>query len=103
MNNILNKFAKIMENYEIDKKFGQLSVDSICHLFPNEIEKILKYISDLEVDNKRLKHNEKVYKGRMDKALDYIDNALPCIHDDELLEELKEILEGGNDEEENES
>ena len=48
MDEIKEKFNKILENYEIDKKFGQLSVDSICHLFPTEIETILKYIEELE-------------------------------------------------------
>ena len=48
MQNIMNKFDKILENYEIDKKFGQLSVDSICHLFPSEIEIIKYYIKELE-------------------------------------------------------
>ena len=34
---ILNKFDKVLENYELDKKFKQFSVDSICHLFPYEM------------------------------------------------------------------
>lgn len=42
------KFKEKLESYEIDKKFGQLSIDSICHLFPNEVEVLLKYIEELE-------------------------------------------------------
>ena len=48
MKNIMDKFDKILENYEIDKKFDQLSVDSICHLFPSEIKIIKGYIKELE-------------------------------------------------------
>lgn len=56
MKNIMDKFDKILENYEIDKKFGQLSVDSICHLFPSEIEAIINYIKELE-------EYKKMYEG----------------------------------------
>ena len=48
MKNIMDKFDKILENYEIDKKCGQFSIDSICHLFPNEIQIIKDYIKELE-------------------------------------------------------
>lgn len=48
LNKILNKFDKVLENYEIDKKIGQLSVDSVCHLFPTEIIAIKDYIKYLE-------------------------------------------------------
>lgn len=42
------KFNKVLENYELDKKFGQLSLESIYHLFPTEIETLLNYINGLE-------------------------------------------------------
>ena len=45
---ILNKFDKVLENYELDKKFGQLSVDSIYSLFPTEMIVIKDYIEYLE-------------------------------------------------------
>ena len=48
IDNIKEKFKKTLEEYEIDKKFGQLSIDSICHLFPTEIDALLKYIEELE-------------------------------------------------------
>lgn len=58
---------------------------------------------ELYEDNVMLvKYTDKLEK-RIDKALDYIDYALPCIHDDELLEDLRKILKGGNSEKENES
>lgn len=55
---ILNKFDKVLENYELDKKFGQMSVDSICHLFPNELIIIKNCITNLREENKRLKEIE---------------------------------------------
>lgn len=57
---ILNKFDKVLENYEIDKKIGQLSVDSVCHLFPTEMIVIKDYIEYSEqalVDIKELIDN----------------------------------------------
>lgn len=45
---ILDKFDKVLENYELDKKWGQMSVDSICHLFPSEIITIKDYITNLQ-------------------------------------------------------
>jgi len=48
---ILDKFDKVLENYELDKKFGQMSVDSICHLFPNEMITIKDCITNLEQEN----------------------------------------------------
>lgn len=58
---ILDKFDKVLENYELDKVFGQMSVDSICHLFPNEIITIKDYITNLEQDNERYK---KIFKAK---------------------------------------
>ena len=43
-------FNKKLENFELDKKFGQLSVDSIYSLFPTEIELLLNYINQLETN-----------------------------------------------------
>lgn len=48
MKNIMDKFDKILKSYELDKVFGQLSIDSICHLFPGEIITIKEYIKELE-------------------------------------------------------
>ena len=45
---ILDKFDEVLENYELDKKLGQMSVDSICHLFPSEIITIKDYIQQKE-------------------------------------------------------
>lgn len=45
---ILDRFDKKLKNYELDKKFGQLSTDSICHLFPSEIIAIKDYITSLQ-------------------------------------------------------
>lgn len=50
MKNIIEKFEKILENYEIDLKCnGTMTIDSICHLFPSEIKVILDYIKERDV------------------------------------------------------
>ena len=51
---ILNKFERCLENYEHDKAFGQLSVESICHLFPISQQTLKNYIIDLQQKNERL-------------------------------------------------
>ena len=52
---ILDRFDRVLKNYEIDKRIGNLSVDSIYHLFPNETITIKNYITNLQEENKRLK------------------------------------------------
>ena len=52
---IIEKFNIVLKNYEIDKKFGQITPDSIYSLWPNEMEKLIEYIHYLEKDNKRLR------------------------------------------------
>ena len=49
------KLKKILENYEIDKKIGQLSVDSIYHMFPTESKILLDYIEQLQNNWNELK------------------------------------------------
>lgn len=72
---ILYKFDKILENYELDKKFGQFSVDSICHLFPQEIITIKNYITNLpeKVKNQK-KEIQRLYKqrNRFARKYDYL-------------------------------
>ena len=67
---ILNKFDIVLRNYEFDKKFGQMSVDSICHLFPSEILIIKNYI--------------KTYENMRKEAIEYAKNSIdllkpPCV------------------------
>lgn len=61
---ILNKFDKVLENYELDKKFGQMSVDSICHLFPNEMTIIKDCITNLQEENEELKGMFGIWNNR---------------------------------------
>ncbi len=112
---ILDKFDKVLENYELDKKWGQMSVDSICHLFPNEMIIIKNYITNLQVEkdslddynrhlhneNKTLqKENERLLKKsysddvRITKAIEYC-NLYTRLSAKDLLN----ILNGGNDNE----
>ncbi len=75
---ILNKFDKVLENYELDKKFKQFSVDSICHLFPNEMLTIKNTITSLQQKVEQLENIRK-------EAIEYIKKNLTigCILDGE--------------------
>ena len=95
---LFKKFDSILENYELDKKLGQLSIDSIYHLFPAEIEIVKHYIEDLQ---HQLKEKDKV----IDEARQYIKNNIVnddngcgdywrAIYDDNI-DKLLEILESG--------
>lgn len=74
---ILDKFDKVLENYELDKKWGQMSVDSICHLFPNEMTIIKDYITNLQEEIERLNNiidelekymkEERINNGQIDE------------------------------------
>lgn len=96
---LLNKFDKVLENYELDKKFGQLSVDSICHLFPNEIQILLSYIKELEQENKQLQNNR-------NKAIEICDFYNKKYNKDPLgnqkvlfvINNIKDMLKGDSDE-----
>lgn len=45
---IFDKFDKVLENYELDKKIKSFTIDSICHLFPKEMITIRDYITNLQ-------------------------------------------------------
>lgn len=49
------KFETTLENWEIDKKCNQFTVDSICSLFPTEAQAIIDYIEQLQQENQQLK------------------------------------------------
>ena len=59
---ILNKFDKVLENYELDKKFKQFSVDSICHLFPYEMLTIKNTITYLQQRVEQLENENEYLK-----------------------------------------
>ena len=61
LKNVLDKFDKVLENYELDKKCGQISIDSICHLFPSEIITIKDYIQQKENIIKEVREWAKKY------------------------------------------
>ena len=98
---ILNKFDKVLENYELDKKFKQFSVDSICHLFPNEmltIKNTITYLQqkveekDKEIDrlNNIIAELEK-YIGREWYCFDNESIEFKVARD--ILDKLKELKE----------
>ena len=74
---ILDKFDKVLENYELDKKFGQMSVDSICHLFPSEMTAIKDYITNLQHRIEYLERSnnrrEDTIMGLRDEIVEYED------------------------------
>ena len=89
---ILDKFDKVLENYELDKKWGQMSTDSICHLFPSEMVAIKDYITNLQEENERL-------KDTMSKIKDL--NTMQYLRDDIFKEHLNFILQGEDNTPEN--
>ena len=84
---IKSKFELTLKSWEIDKKCNQFTVDSICSVFPTEIEAIIGYINDLEDrTNKAVEMLEKYpITSKLDS--DYI-----------LVNDLLEILKGGTNE-----
>ena len=52
---LIDKLKKKLENYELDKTFGHLSVDSIYSMFPTEIKIMLDYIEKQESNWNELK------------------------------------------------
>lgn len=78
------KLNKKLENYELDKAFGQLSVDSIYSLFPNESKMLLDYINQLEEENEQLKANR-------DEVIEYIKNENLRIID--ISKEIPELCD----------
>lgn len=61
------KFEQTLKSWEIDKKCNQFTVDSICSLFPTELEAIIDYIKDLQQENQSLKDSR-------ENAIEYINN-----------------------------
>lgn len=94
---ILDKFDKVLKNYELDKKFGQISVDSICHLFPNEMIAIKDYITNLqESDNDKqleiMKLKDKLEQQRKEYQETYKDVRIEIKEKNETITNLQEEL-----------
>ena len=108
---------------EFDKQIGQLSIDSICHLFPSEIITIKDCITNLQEENERLtrsvvsydetllkRNNEyEDYKSRCEKAVDEIQQLIDDVNNKTIiglnnflpkLEEIQDKLVNGGDEDE---
>lgn len=105
------RLNKTLENYELDKKFGQMSIDSIYSMFPSEIEKLLNYIDKLEscycnrTDcSARIKDSKKYdsVQQRIDKAIEFIEKRMIVEQffnlDIKQCGELLEILRGEENE-----
>lgn len=116
---ILYKFDKVLENYELDKKTKSFSVDSICHLFPNEMKVMYNYITNLQKENTDLKklcdkyeeehkttfgtwktviaRNEKASDFILSKAKEYKPHFAKVELNTADCNELLNILEGGDE------
>ena len=115
---------KKLENYELDKVYGQLSPESIYCLFPTESKLLLDYINFLEANNRTLRQrltilsvkpakptDSEILQSRIDEAVKYIKekvygeeygNFVVAIGEDngcpeEALKELLSILERGKE------
>ena len=89
---LFKKFDIILENYELDKECGQLSIDSICHLFPTEIMDLKQYIEDLQ---HQLKEKDKVIDEAIKLANDILVSGWDYVEKDNICIKLLEILERG--------
>ena len=78
------KLNKKLENYELDKAFGQLSPESIYSLFPTESKMLLDYINQLETTI-----SEVTFFTRDKYSRSFIS--------EDLKNELLEILERGKE------
>lgn len=87
---ILNKFDKVLENYELDKKFKQFSVDSICHLFPNEMLTIKNTITSLQQKVEQLENIRK-------EAIEFTNSHFKQMVADDEAQVLLNILNKGSD------
>lgn len=80
---ILDKFDRTLEEYELDKKVGQPSIDSIYFLYPSEmitiknyirqkeniIKEVREYVKSNEKEYGSLEDNEKIILGILDKEV----------------------------------
>lgn len=64
---ILDKLKITLQNYELDKKTGRLSVDSIYSLFPTEQIQIINCIENLQREKNILKAELHYYKNTLIK------------------------------------
>lgn len=81
-----DKLKKKLENYELDKKIGQLSVDSIYSLFPNESKTLLDYIEQLKEENERLQEQKDFWRKEFVGKKEQLDKYK------EVAEEVREYI-----------
>ena len=89
-------FNKKLEHFELDKKLGQLSIDSIYSLFPTDIELLLNYINQLEKENEELKSKVKYWVDMYEDLKKKTEKAIRMLEINiELVKQLpsKEPLE----------
>lgn len=58
-----------------------------------------EYIDNILLDNDRLYKENQQLHNKIDKAIEYIRCTFCCIHDEEILNDLLEILKDGDEDE----
>ena len=86
-------FDRTLEEYELDKKVGQPSIDSIYFLYPSEMITIKNYIRQNENILKEVR--EYIEKSKAKLPLGRNDFTCEMVYSDEvvLANELLEILD----------
>jgi len=59
-----------------------------------ELEKERKKNKELKEENTQLRIQISAREEIIDKAIEYIEKQIPCIHDEEILDKLLNILKG---------
>lgn len=64
---IKSKFERTLQNWEIDKKCNQFTLDSIHSLFPTEIETIINYIEQLQQELTKILQEVGIIQHNLEK------------------------------------
>ena len=87
---ILYKFDRTLENYELDKKVGQPSIESIYFLYPSEMITIKNYIRQKENIIKEVREEVKIYEEQNNDGItNELDNYV-------FIQRLKNVLDKEN-------
>ena len=80
----LLNYLKDNNNWYVIENKEEYNTEPYKILLPSQRNLLLSYIEQLE--------------NNRDKAIEFIDWSLPCIHDEEILNDLLNILKGDSDE-----
>lgn len=86
------KFEQTLKSWELDKKTNQFTTDSICSLFPTEIEAIIKYIEELENNWNELKKWLELIQDYHIEQRGLVDNEFNYSLESEDIDVLGDVL-----------